>query len=97
MTSLDQIIERLKTIKPKLREDFGVDTIGVFGSVLRNDFKEDSSDIDIIVDFYKTVGIEFIDLGIFLETVLKRKVDLVSRRGVRSKYYKEIKDEIYYV
>jgi predicted nucleotidyltransferase len=32
-----------------------------------------------------------------LEQALKRKVDIVSRKGVREKYFREIEKEIVYV
>ena len=75
---------------------YHVRTIGLFGSIVRNDFSS-QSDIDIIVDFTRPVGVEFIDLGDFIENKIKRKVDLVSKNGIREKYYKAIEREIVYV
>ena len=46
-------------IKPELTKKFFVNSIGLFGSVVRDDFN-DSSDIDILVDFTRPIGIEFI-------------------------------------
>ncbi len=56
-----------------------------------------TSDIDIIVDFNQPVGIEFIDLAEYIELQLQKKVDLVSRKGVKDKYFKAIEQEIVYV
>ena len=55
----------------------------LFGSVARNEEK-DSSDIDILLalDYSKPVGLEFIQMRIDLELLLKSKVDLVSERGL---------------
>jgi predicted nucleotidyltransferase len=86
----------LRQPKPELSERFFVDRIGLFGSITRNDFN-DHSDIDVIVDFNRPVGVEFIDLAEFLEKKFKRKVDLVSRRGIKDKLFQEIKNEIRYV
>ncbi len=83
-------------MKPELAERFYVNSIGLFGSVLRDDFNE-KSDIDIIVDFTQPIGIAFVDLAELLETSLKRPVDLVSRKGVKAKYFDVIKPEIVYV
>lgn len=71
-------------------------SLGLFGSVVRDDFSP-TSDIDIIVDFDQPVGIEFIDLAEYIEQRLQKKVDLVSRRGVKDKYFKGIEREIVYV
>ena len=75
---------------------FHVSSIGFFGSVVRNDFT-DKSDVDIVVDFNRPVGIEFIDLAEYLELKLNRKIDLVSRKGIKEKYFQVIEREIVYV
>lgn len=75
----------LRKIKPTLANRYHVDGIGLFGSIVRNDFKPDSSDVDIIVGFNQPVGIEFVDLADFLEKALNKKVDIVSRNGVVSR------------
>jgi predicted nucleotidyltransferase len=97
MEYLTKILTILKELKPILISKYYVDSIGIFGSAARNDFSPNSSDIDIIVDFDRPIGIEFIDLADYLETELKRKVDLVSRKGIKDKYFSEIKSEIIYV
>ncbi|MEJ7626680.1 MAG: nucleotidyltransferase domain-containing protein [Ferruginibacter sp.] len=96
MTDLNSIKNTLTLLKPELTKKFFVNSIGLFGSIVRNDFIE-SSDIDIIVDFSKPIGIEFIDLADFIETKLKKKVDLVSKNGVKTKYFHQFESEIIYV
>ena len=78
-------------------EKYSISSIGLFGSVVRNDFSPTTSDIDIIVDFSKPIGIEFIDLADYLEQKIKRKIDLVSRNGIKQKYYQAIESDIIYV
>ena len=73
-----------------------VSGLGLFGSVVRNDFSGES-DIDILVDFSQPIGIEFIDLAEELETRLKRKVDLVSKKGIKPQYFKTIQADVIYV
>jgi hypothetical protein len=63
---------------------------------VRDDFSP-NSDVDIIIDYHNKMGIEFIDLANYLEDQLEIKVDLVSRRGIKPKYYKEIEKDILYV
>lgn len=96
MQSFEKIKEQLKILKAELSEKFFVDKIGLFGSVTRDDFSI-NSDIDIVVGFSKPVGIEFIDLANYLESQLKRKVDLVSLKGIKQNYFDVIKDKIVYV
>lgn len=96
MTSLADIKNSLRLLKPELSQRFYVSTIGLFGSITREDFNE-SSDVDIIVDFSKPIGIEFIDLADFLENSIKRKVDLISRNGLKANFYSRIEKEIQYV
>lgn len=97
MEHLDFYRDTILKLKPELERRFLVNSIGLFGSVVRHDFSENTSDIDILVDFKKPVGIEFIELGDFLEKILDRKVDLVSKKGVKIKYLQAIESEIIYV
>lgn len=96
MNSLETIKNNLQQLKPDLALKFYVDRIGLFGSVLRSDFSE-QSDIDIIVEFKQPVGVEFIDLADFLESKFHRRVDLVSRKGIKPDYFAEIQNDIVYV
>src|SRR6185436_2692761 len=97
MTQLESIVSTIKKLKPELIQKFGVSSIGLFGSVVRTDFSSAKSDIDIIVDFSRPVGIEFIDLADILETTFKRKIDLISKKGIKSKYFREIEKDLFYV
>ena len=83
-------------MKPELMEKFHVSSIGLFGSVVRDDYNE-TSDIDIIVDFSQPIGIEFIDLADYLETKFDKNIDLVSKGGIKQKYLQAIESEIIYV
>ena len=96
MSDLINIKRILTKLKPELTEKYHVSSIGLFGSVVRDDFNP-SSDVDIIVDFSQQIGIEIIDLAEFIEKKLKKNVDLVSRNGVKQKYYRTFESEIIYV
>lgn len=96
MMDLRTIKQVLMQLKPELIDKYHISSIGLFGSVVRDDFSP-SSDVDIIVDFSQPIGIEFIDLADYLEKKIKRPVDLVSKNGIKQKYYKEIEPEIVYV
>ena len=97
MSPQENIISALREIKPELIQKFSVNSIGLFGSASRNDFSPELSDIDLIVDFSNPIGVEFIDLADFIESHLHRKVDLVSKNGIKPKYYQAIESDIVYV
>lgn len=79
-----------------LEKQYVVSELGLFGSYVRNE-QNDQSDLDVLVDFKKPIGIEFIDLANLLEKELDLKVDLVSRNGIKPKYFSAIQSEIVYV
>lgn len=61
-----------------------VTEFALFGSVLRDDFGPDS-DIDILVRFAPDAGTTLFDMVNMedeLSSMFRRKVDLVSRRGI---------------
>ena len=96
MNYLAQIKNELEKMKPELSEKFFVSEIGLFGSITRDDFTP-NSDVDIIVDFNKPIGIEFIDLADFIESRLHRRIDLISKKALRKYFYLSIDKEIQYV
>ncbi len=96
MSDLNSIKQILSQLKPELTDKYHVSSIGLFGSIVRDDFNS-NSDIDIIVDFSKPIGIEFIDLAEFIERKLKKSIDLVSKNGVKQKYFRTFESEIIYV
>lgn len=96
MAYLQEVQSVLKQLKPQLMSKYGVSTLGLFGSIVRDDFTPES-DIDIVVSFSKPIGIEFVTLADELEDSLHRKVDLVSRNGIKPRYWEYIEPEVLYV
>jgi uncharacterized protein len=96
MSNLSQIQETLSKLRGELFDLFKVNTLAVFGSFARNEQRADS-DIDILVELDSPVGIEFIDLGNYLERLLDIRVDLVSRNGIKPKYFNQIQGDLKYV
>jgi uncharacterized protein len=85
----DEVLALLKSRKRRLKK-FGVHSLSIFGSIARNQARK-NSDIDILVDFEKPVGLfEFARLQLYLEETLGRKVDLVTPEALR----KELRDDI---
>ena len=96
MLYLNKVKSTLQQLKPELSAKYGVDLLGLFGSIVRDDFTEES-DIDIIVSFNRPIGIDFIAMADELEEILGRKVDLVSKNEIKPQYAQEIESEIVYV
>jgi len=94
--STETILALLKNRKDALFMRFHLKNMALFGSYSRTDFNNES-DIDILVEFEKTPGFEFIALADELEKLLKNKVDLVSKNGIKPKYYKFIENDLIYV
>ncbi|MEP7322226.1 MAG: nucleotidyltransferase domain-containing protein [Saprospiraceae bacterium] len=97
MIYLESVKSQLTQLKTYLSSTYHVGSIGIFGSIVRDDFNPKTSDIDILVEFTRPIGVEFIDLANYIESQLKFKVDLVSKRGVKKKYLEQIESEIVYV
>jgi len=86
----------LKRGKRLFGKQYKVYKLALFGSYARGEETEDS-DIDILVEFEEPVGMEFIELANELEQILHKKVDLVSRNGIKPRYFKQIEKELIYI
>jgi len=93
---LEEVIRRLEELKPLLWENFKVVRIGIFGSVVRGETREDS-DIDILVKFSEPIGLQLFDLKEFFERVIERKVHLVSEEALSPYIKPYIEKEIVYI
>ena len=96
MALRQEILSTLKQAKNALTDRYGIQALALFGSYSREDANTDS-DVDILVELKSPIGIRFIDLADELETLLHRKVDLVSTNGVKPKYYASIERDLIYV
>lgn len=74
--SLETIIGQLRQELPRLREEYAIDTLAIFGSYARNT-QQPTSDIDILVSFHITPGLlKYISLEQDLSDLLGVPVDL---------------------
>jgi len=96
MKSRDEIKVELARHKPILRERFSVSKIGFFGSASRGEARM-GSDIDILVDFKKPIGWDFVDLKEYLENVLGGRVDLVTVKAMKPQLRDTVLREVVYV
>jgi predicted nucleotidyltransferase len=91
MKIIDKNIERIQDLCKKHK----VLQLFVFGSILTDKFKK-SSDIDFLVDFE---GVDlydyadnYFDFKKSLETLLKRKIDLLEEKALRNPYLRQTID-----
>jgi predicted nucleotidyltransferase len=93
----DEIINTLQTDKQFLKENYGVVTIGLFGSYAKGLEKPDS-DIDFFVEFNEPSYSLLMGLYSYLENKLRSKIEIV-RKGphVSERFLNNIKDDLIYV
>lgn len=97
MADRQLILATLKKAKPLLEKKYGIRELALFGSYSRNTAVEGKSDVDVMVDFSQPIGLAFVDLAEELEELLQMKVDLVSRGGIKPKYFSVIEPDLIYV
>lgn len=76
---------------------YGANSLSIFGSFAKNE-STTKSDIDILVDFDSKKGLfGFIDLKNYLEKILKRHVDLVTKNALHPALKQKILQEAQHV
>ena len=98
MHRIEEIKRILAKNKEKIREKYGVNILGIFGSYARGEETE-ISDIDILVEIERPIGFKFFELWDYLEELLGVKVDLLTIGAVRQKplLWESIKEDLLYV
>lgn len=96
MRSKDELIGELKRLKASLAKTYPIASIALFGSFARSE-QTPESDIDILVELNGQIGSRFFDLAEELEASLGQKVDLVSKKGIKPRYFKSIESDLVYV
>jgi predicted nucleotidyltransferase len=76
----------------KLCETHKVKSLYAFGSVLTDNFNQES-DIDLIVDF-SNIAVEdyadnYFDFKFSLEDILKRPIDLLEEKAIKNPYFRQ--------
>ena len=96
MLSKQDILLRLKELKPILNKDYAVKEIGLFGSFSDDTFTDDS-DIDILIELEKPIGWKFFSLELYLEKIFNRKIDLVTKNALKEQIKETILQQVKYV
>ncbi len=96
MKSLQEIKSTLSANKNYLFAEYPIKSIAIFGSYARKE-QTSKSDLDLIVEFNGQIRIRFVDLVDEIENLIGFKVDLISRKGIKDKYYESISSSLIYV
>lgn len=92
--NLKRALKLIESSTPKLREVHKVASLYIFGSFARGE-NSSKSDIDFLVEF-SSPEITLFDLArlkLFLEELLKRKVDLVTSDALKEPMKGDVKKE----
>lgn len=97
MCTRTECIEKLTNAAPYIREEFGVRSMCLFGSMARGDNNPDS-DVDLFVDMPPR-ALKVLKLKTFLQDLLGVSVDLIRKHnGLRPLFLSQIeKDAIYLI
>lgn len=91
----EQVVEVLRSHRREL-DEFGVRQLSLFGSVARGDCQP-HSDVDMVVQFSSTTYRRFVGLKSFLESILDRKVDLLTAAAVQGRLKEQIEKDLVHV
>lgn len=97
--SIQEILEKLREYFPEIKEQYQIQKIGIFGSYARGKENQDS-DIDILVQFNPDVKfglMTFCQLENQLSEKLGKKVDLVTKDGLKPHIERAILAEVIYL
>ncbi len=96
----ERVMTLLRENYPYLAAEYGVKKIGIFGSYAKGT-PEDTSDIDIIVEFERPLGFRFVEFVEYLERLLGKKVDVLTPAGLQgirvARVARDISESILYV
>jgi predicted nucleotidyltransferase len=99
MRTLEEIKEILKEHKEEVSRKYKVSEIGIFGSFVRGEQKK-RSDLDILVEFDEEnipSILKLIEMERYLQRLLRKKVDLIMKSGIRPELKDIILKEVIYI
>ena len=96
MITKNDILVKLREIKPSLYKDFAVTRIGLFGSFSEG-LNTAESDIDLLVELEKPIGWKFFTLELYLQNIFGRKIDLVTKNALKEQIRETILEQVNFV
>lgn len=93
----DRILDILRAFKKYQGARYGIESLALFGSCARGE-QTAGSDVDVLIRLKTPSLYSFVEISSMLESLLKRKVDLVSTNArLRQDFIENIKNELIYV
>lgn len=96
----EDVIDILRKELPYFVSEYGVKKIGLFGSYAKG-IPAEGSDVDILVEFERPIGLKFIEFAEYLEKLLGSKADILTPAGIDGirieKVAENIRSSIVYV
>ena len=97
MKTFEEIKKELQKHREEFREQYGLKEIGIFGSYVKGEQKE-NSDIDMLIELEKPIGfVRFMRLENALSQLLGVRVEMVTRKALKPHIGKRILQEVKYV
>lgn len=92
--NIEDILAKLKELKPIITARYKAREIGLFGSFVRGE-QNANSDIDILADFEDGADLfDLIGLTLYLEETFQRPVDVVPKRALRAELQDSVLREV---
>lgn len=93
MKTRDEYLADIRQFKEKFASEFGIRSIGIFGSVARGEHHSDS-DLDVFVELEEPDPFTMFDIRETLESICGCRVDLLRlRKGLRDLLIKRIEQD----
>ncbi len=92
---LETVLQTLQMHLPELRRQYGVKSLGVFGSYVRGE-EDKHSDLDVLVEIENDslTLLQFVHLQSYLSDLLGVKVDLVESSSLKPYIGSHIRQEV---
>lgn len=92
-----EIIEKLRELKPELKEKYGIEEFAVFGSVAKGCDREDS-DVDIAILKMKLKnGFDILRARNYIKSILGKDIDMGTFKSMKTFIKNRIKKDFIYV
>ena len=89
----ERLLKILRDELPFFAAEFGVKRMGIFGSYAKGSARVDS-DIDILVEFDRPIGLKFVEFGEYLDNLLGQKTDILTPDGIKGIRVDSVAQEI---
>jgi len=95
--SLDSIQQCLRQRQDLFRQQYRITQMGIFGSYARGE-QTAASDVDVLVDYEQAPTLaQLVELRDYLSDLMGKKVDVVTKRGLKPRLRERVLAEVIYL